>query len=99
MKTTVAIEIDTDRLRDLTDTHLAELWHIAQANPVDIEDRDAGELVEEIGREIIRRFLMNTTPELWAHQGRHHFWNNLTKHCIWSDTANAWVPKAQKEEE
>jgi len=72
MKTTISITVDTDALQSYTDQHLASLWHVAQANPVDgFSSPDPGVLAERIGREIIRRFLVNTTPELWAHQGSH----------------------------
>lgn len=81
MKHQVTVTIDTDGLRNYTDTHLASLWHVAQANPAPIEDRDAGELAEKIGREIIARFLSNTRAELYAHQGEHHYWTALTEHC------------------
>jgi hypothetical protein len=71
----ITFKIDTDRLPDFTDEHLAALWHIAQANPADIRDKGAGELAERIGREIIRRFLATTPPALWHHQGRHADWS------------------------
>lgn len=90
MKTAVTIEIDTDRLENYTDSYLAQLWHIAQANPAPIEDYTAGDLAESIGREIIRRWLKRTGPELWNHQSRHHYWANLTKYAHW-DGKN-WVP-------
>ena len=77
MKQTIAIEIDTDKLSSYTDTYLAQLWHIAQANPASIEDKTAGDLVEHVGREIIRRFLFKTAPELWNHQGKHHYWDTM----------------------
>ncbi len=74
MKTAVTIEIDTDQLRNVTDTYLVSLWHVAQANPAPMEDRSAGQLAEAIGREIIRRFIAERDPELWARQGAHaHF--------------------------
>lgn len=72
MKTTISITVDTDALQSYTDQHLASLWHVAQANPVDgFSSDEPGQLAEKIGREIIRRFLASTPPELWAHQGRH----------------------------
>ena len=71
MKTAVTIEVDTDALRNVTDAHLVNLWHVAQANPAPMEDRDAGRLAEHIGREIIRRFIAERDPELWARQGSH----------------------------
>lgn len=77
MKTQIKIDIDTDALPNLTDRHLATLWHVTQANPAPIEDEAAGDVAEQVGREIIRRFLANTPPELWAHQGRHAHWHAL----------------------
>lgn len=71
MNTTITFQIDTDNLSGFTDTHLASLWHVAQANPAQMEDVAAGRVAESIGREIIRRFLASTPPELWAHQGSH----------------------------
>jgi hypothetical protein len=72
MKHEITITIDTDSLQSYTDQHLASLWHVAQANPVDgFENSEPGDVAEKIGREIIRRFLTSTSPELWAHQGRH----------------------------
>ncbi len=81
MKLTISIDIDTDGLESKTDSYLASIWHVAQANPADpFADRDAGQVAEIIGREIIRRFLSNTSPELWHHQGSHFEW------AKWSDT-------------
>lgn len=74
MKTTITLAIDTADLRSLEDSYLAALWHAAQANPAPIENRDAGRLVEEIGREIITRWLAGTPALLWAHQGSHADW-------------------------
>lgn len=73
MKTAITIEVDTARLPHLEDRYLAALWHVGQANPAPISDRDAGAIAEEIGREIIRRWLERTGAELWAHQGRHAY--------------------------
>lgn len=91
MKTTVCIEIDTDRLNGYTDTYLAQLWHVAQANPVPLADHDAGRIAEAVGREIIRRFLAATPPELYSKQGHHHYWDALVngvgarvKDGVWS---------------
>ena len=77
MKLEITIPVDTDRLSHIGDEYLAALWHVAQANPAPIEDRAAGDVAEYIGREIIRRFLANTPPELWAHQGGHADWHEL----------------------
>lgn len=72
MQHQITITLDTDALTSYTDQHLATLWHVAQANPVDgFKSSEPGELAEKIGREIIRRFLLSTPAELWAHQGRH----------------------------
>lgn len=71
MKTTITFEIDTDDLTSFTDQHLADLWHVAQANPAPFGNRDACWAAEYVGREIIRRFLSNTAPNLWSHQGAH----------------------------
>ncbi|MGH8572483.1 MAG: hypothetical protein ACREX8_07905, partial [Gammaproteobacteria bacterium] len=70
----IRIEIDDGQLCGYTDSHLASLWHVAQANPAPFADRAAGELVERIGREIIRRWLGCCPPQLWHHQGRHYYW-------------------------
>lgn len=75
MKARITFEIETDGLESYGDSYVAQLWHIAQANPADpMTDLDAGRLAETIGREIIRRFLERTTPELWHHQGSHYNW-------------------------
>ncbi len=75
----ITIEFDDDELTRYTDTHLAMLWHVAQANPVDIDDPHAGRLAETIGREIIRRWLKGVEPELYSHQGEHYYHQWLTK--------------------
>lgn len=54
-----------------TDAYLAALWNVAQFNPAPAEDREACQVVELIGREIIRRWLEKTPPELWHRQGTH----------------------------
>ncbi|MCK1626752.1 hypothetical protein IVA98_27085 [Bradyrhizobium sp. 160] len=78
MKTAVTITIDTDDLVGKTDSYLASLWHVAQANPADtFKDEEAGQLAEAIGREIIRRFLRKTPPELWSHSGERFNWARL----------------------
>jgi hypothetical protein len=79
MKATIAFNIDTDSLQGYNDDHLAQLWHIGQANPAPIQDRAAGELAEKIGREIIRRWLGGVPPALWSHQGHHADWCVLHK--------------------
>ena len=68
MKTTVTFELDTDRLDGYTDVYLAQLWHIAQANPAPYGDRDASRLTYAVGTEIIRRWLKWAGAELHSHQ-------------------------------
>jgi hypothetical protein len=75
----ITIEVDDERLGTYPDAHLAALWHLAQANPAPHADPNAGRLAERIGREIVRRWLHATEPELWHHQGRHHYWAELCK--------------------
>lgn len=74
MKASITFEVDTAGLEGFTESHLAALWHIAQANPAALGDQTAEDLAEAIGREIIRRFLAATRPELWAHKGGNHLW-------------------------
>lgn len=93
MKTAVTFEIDTDTLRNVTDTYLVNLWHVAQANPAPMADRDAGQLAEQIGREIIRRFITERDPELWARQGAHaYFCEALALRERTGDAAKASAP-------
>jgi hypothetical protein len=106
-KVQITIAIEDDRLDRYQDAQLAMLWHVAQANPAPHGDRAAGELVERIGREIIRRWLTATPPELWRHQGRDHFWRELRRLAefqpgpgevaspAWHD--GAWVPRGRGE--
>lgn len=103
MKHSITIEIDTDSLRNLTDSALAQCWHVAQANPADdADDPEAGRLVEDIGREIIRRWLGSTGPELWEHQGSTYYWAQLAKHGSWPGPDHkTWLyepGKAEREE-
>lgn len=69
MKTTITIEIDTDGLQSVEDSYLAQLWHITQANPAPYGSKVAIEATENVGREIIRRWLNSQTPSLWSHFG------------------------------
>lgn len=73
----ITVTIDTASLSGFTDQYLATLWHVAQANPADISDIAAGQVAEAIGREIIKRFLAETGPELYSHQGHHAMWHKL----------------------
>jgi hypothetical protein len=99
----ITVEVDEGRPGSYQDAHLAMLWHLAQANPAPHGDRAAGELAERIGREIIRRWLQATPPELWRHQGRDHYSQQLRQLATftpgpgepgspgWHD--GAWVPR------
>jgi hypothetical protein len=79
-------------------------WHLAQANPAPHGNWAAGELVERIGREIIRRWLKATPPELWRHQARDHYWQQLRQLATFQPGAGevgnpawhdgVWVPRA-----
>ena len=71
MKTTITFEVDADRLDSYNDQYIAQLWHISQANPAPYGDRDACDFAEHVAREIVRRFLAATAPELWVHHGHH----------------------------
>ena len=85
MKTEITINIDTNALNSLPDDYLACMWAIAQANPAPIDNRDAGEVAEAVGREIIRRFLKQVDFPLWHHQGKHAFWTALIPLGKWKD--------------
>ena len=80
--TSITFQIDADKLPHCTDAYLAQLWHIAQANPAPFGDAQACDFAEQVGREIVRRWLTTTPPELWHHQGRH---------------ANQYTPRTQAE--
>ena len=69
--TTITFTVDANDLSRYTDEYIAQLWHIAQANPAPHGDVDACTFAEHVGREIVRRWLANTPPSLWTHQGRH----------------------------
>lgn len=88
----ITIEIDEERLSSYSDQHLAACWHVAQTNPAPIEDPEAGAVAERVGREIIRRWLKATSPELWHHQGQHSYWSELIKLAKWE--GGRWVAKA-----
>ena len=103
--TSITIEFDPDRLSTYTDSHLAMLWSLAQANPDNgFEASTAGELAERIGRVIIGRWLRTVEPEMHHHQGRHYYWHQLTKLATYQPPADApsgspewhrgqWVPR------
>lgn len=89
--TEITITINRADLRRYEDKFLALAWHLAQANPADSMDKEASDLVEQIGREIVRRWLRGVEPELWHHQGRDHYWHQLTRFAKF-DGAD-WVAK------
>jgi len=89
MKITVSINIDTDRISSYASDYLADLWHVAQANPAPFGDKNAGDLIEEIGREIIKRWLKENPGNLYHHQGHHHYWSILVDHGSWVD--GVWI--------
>ncbi|PUA17304.1 hypothetical protein [Glaciimonas sp. PCH181] len=95
MKYAVTVSVDTDSLSGFTDSYIASLWHVGQANPAPHDDPDAGAFAEKIGREIIARFLRNMPAELYAHQGHHHYFSNLIKHGKMVD--GEWVPNAAEQ--
>ena len=68
---TIAFEVDSDRLGSYTDEHLAQLWHIGHANPAPFGDAAACNFAELVGREVIRRWLVQVGPALWTHQASH----------------------------
>ena len=71
MKANISFDIDTNDLSRVSDEHLVTLWYVVQANPAPIDDEEAGELAEQVGREIIARWVRGTPVPLWYHQGRH----------------------------
>jgi hypothetical protein len=83
VKASITIEIDTESLSSRTDSHLAFLWHLTQANPAPYGDREAGAIAERVGREIILRWITKIGPELWQHQGTDHFLTVLQAHGSW----------------
>jgi hypothetical protein len=106
----ITIEVDDAKLASYTDEFLAVCWHVAQHNPAKYGDYMAVELVERIGREIIRRWLRNIPPELRHHQGGHHFRRELTRFAKYepggpadvNDTrafhSGRWVPKPTEDD-
>lgn len=95
MKTEITINIDTANLNNATDEHLVCLWAVAQANPAGFGNRDAGEITEFVGREIIRRFVAETGLPLWNNTATTYFWNELRKVGKWVD--GEFVPHAPQE--
>jgi len=67
----ITFAVDTCSLPHMDEQHLAQLWHIGQANPAPYGDRDACRFVELVGREIVRRWLAAVPASLWNHQAAH----------------------------
>jgi hypothetical protein len=89
----ITIEVDEAMLTRVTDETLAVWWHVAQANPADgFADSTPAELAEQIGREIIRRWLKDIPPELHHHQGRHYYWKVASDLGNWSGPDRSFVP-------
>jgi hypothetical protein len=83
-KTSITIEFDSDQLPGYTDTRLALLWHLVQANPADgFEHSQPGDLAAKVGWEIIRRWLRAAPIEMYRHQPGHYYWKQLSKFAIY----------------
>lgn len=90
----ITIVIDEADLSRVTGQQLALWWHVAQANPADgFASNKPGDLAEQIGAEIIRRWLATAPVELWHHQGRHYYWHQLSKLGTWNQDG-VFVPGA-----
>lgn len=95
MKVTFEIPDREYDLPEFNDEHLAFLWHVAQHNPAEFGDEQAGRAAELISREIVRRWLKTVEPELWRHQGGHYYWNILRQHGCWVEIGEGkreWRP-------
>lgn len=94
--TEITIKIDRYALGGVEAEYLALYWYVAQANPAPFGDKEAGELVERIGREIIRRWLKANEPPLWHHQGRDHTSHELGRFAHFDTATQQWVPGAAR---
>ncbi len=88
MKKTITTDIDTDNLQHLGDEYLAALWFVAQTQINTFEDKDAGHLVDHIGREIIQRWMRGVPVPVWNVQSHHHYWEQLCRFARWN--GNDW---------
>lgn len=93
-KHVLQVEVDDGDLRGYSPSRLMLAWHLAQANPAPHGDRDAGQLAERVGREIIRRWLRAVEPELWTHQGDDYFHKWLTKFAEYVPGGDLGPPQA-----
>jgi len=74
----VACRIDDNEVEHWDNETHPLMWHVAQANPADgFRDSGPGELVERIGREIIRRWLRDILSSSTTTKGRHYHWKDL----------------------
>jgi hypothetical protein len=93
-KVTITIDVDIDALSRVPDSHLAMLWHVAQANPAPHGDEQAGRVAAKVGHEIIRRWLATTPPEMYHHQERSYYWSHLGRFASYRD--GDWRPDPDK---
>ncbi len=93
----VTIKFDTERLQNYTDEHLAQLWHLSQANPAPTGDKEAGLMTAHIGAEILRRWLTAQAPSLYCHREADFYWKTLADSGKWEcteDGGKRWTPSA-----
>lgn len=67
----IILDLEKQELASVCDAYLVALWHAGQWNSAPADDTEACRAAESIGREIIRRWLVATPPELWMRQGDH----------------------------
>ncbi|MFM9542274.1 hypothetical protein [Streptomyces turgidiscabies] len=91
---TISIEVNPYALARVSDSHLAMLWHVAQANPAPHADETAGRVAANVGWEIIRRWLASTPPEMYHHQQDHYRSKHLSRFAIYRD--GDWHPDPDK---
>lgn len=88
----VTFEIDPSGLPHIADSHLHAMWHVAQANPAPVGDREAGRLVAAITAEIVRRWLQAAPVDLHHHRPEDSHWRTLVQHGSWRGPGGAWLP-------
>lgn len=93
----VTLQIKRVDLGRVTDSTLATYWHVAQANPAPHGDKLAGEMVQWIGYEIVRRWLGGVSPEMYHHQARNHYWTNLSRFAKWNGESWEATPETLAE--
>lgn len=100
----ITVPIDLTHLRAVNDKYLAAWWHVAQLNPAEHGDHAAGELVGKLTAEIVRRFLAAAEPELYHHQPRDYYWENLRRFARYVPKdgdfyGGEWVLREDKEDD